>query len=42
MGIEDFYLVTEKYTWLEIFYMKNNFQEISEGFCIELIEKQKG
>ena len=41
MGIEDFYLVTEKYTWLEIFYMKNNFQEISEGFCIEILSQNK-
>ncbi len=35
-GVEDFYLVTEKYTWLENFYMKNNFREVSQGFCIDL------
>lgn len=38
-GIEDFYLVTEKFTWLEAFYLKNDFQDISEGFCIELQDK---
>lgn len=32
-GVEDFYLVTEKYTFLETFYLKNNFEEVAQGFC---------
>lgn len=41
LGSEEFYLVTEKYTWLEAFYMKNDFQPIAEGFCIELEKSKK-
>ena len=41
LGIEDFYLVTEKYTWLEAFYMKNSFEEICEGFCVQITKKRK-
>ena len=40
-NIEDFYLVTEKYTFLETFYLKNNFVEISQGICIEPKKKPK-
>lgn len=39
LGIEGFYLVTEKYTYLESFYMKNNFIEISQGVCMEILKK---
>lgn len=35
-GIGQFYLVTEKYTYLESFYLKNNFEEISQGVCIQI------
>ncbi len=35
-GIEDFFLITEKYTYLEAFYMKNNFREIAQGFCLDI------
>lgn len=38
-GIENFYLVTEKYTFLETFYMKNNFEEVSQGFCFDIKKK---
>lgn len=41
-GVEDFYLVTEKYTFLETFYLKNNFEEISQGFCIDFSKKPCG
>lgn len=40
LGMGDFYLVTEKYTGLEAFYMKNNFEEVAEGFCIGLKAEQ--
>lgn len=40
-GVEDFYLVTEKYTFLETFYMKNNFEEISQGFCLDINTQNK-
>ena len=39
-GMHDFYLVTEKYTHLEVFYLKNNFEEIARGFCIEYVDKE--
>lgn len=38
-GAGEFYLVTESYTYLENFYMKNNFQEIAKGVCVKLLEK---
>ena len=38
-GIENFYLVTEKYTFLETFYLKNNFEEVSQGFCFDIRKK---
>ncbi len=41
LGIEEFYLVTEKYTWLETFYMKNGFEPFYEGYCIKLNKKSK-
>ncbi len=40
-GVEDFYLVTEKYTYLETFYMKNNFEEVSQGFCLNYSTQTK-
>ena len=40
-GIGQFYLVTEKYTYLESFYLKNNFVEVSQGVCIDISKKNK-
>lgn len=40
-GIENFYLVTEKYTFLETFYLKNNFEEVSQGFCFDIKKKPR-
>lgn len=37
-GVGEFYLVTEKYTYLESFYMKNNFEEIAQGICVQVEE----
>lgn len=38
-GIDSFYLVTEKYTYIESFYLKNNFVEVSQGVCIDISQK---
>lgn len=34
--VEEFFLVTEKYTYLESFYLKNNFEEIAQGCCVDI------